>query len=229
MTRLTPRLLIGLAILTLGFVLLLDNMDLWDASDGLRIWMSGLLVALGVMIWKQLRLVGVGLIFLGVWSGLSELFDAVSWDEDLFWPLIFVFFGANMVYDAVTGRRRGSGPLETESRFFTVAFWSGVGRKVSSSDFKSGEAVAVMGACTVDLRSSFITEGEAEIFVFAMWGGVEILVPEDWSVVNKGFAIMGGFDDASQPPRGGSKQRLVVHGAAVMGAAEISNHEEEDD
>lgn len=223
--RLTPRLLVGLAILVVGVALLLDNLGLLRADEILRFWFPGLLIALGVMSWKHRRAVGAALLVLGAWSTLGEL-GLVPWTSDLIGPLILVFFGASLVWRALFRHRPGSLPAETDSHFFTVAVWSGIGRKVSSSNFRSGEAIAVMGGCKIDLRGSFIAEDEAEVFAFAMWGGAEILVPEDWAVTNRGIALMGGFDDASEPPRGGSRQRLVVHGAALMGAVEIRNYED---
>lgn len=222
---LTPRLLVGLSILTLGIALLLDNLDLLRAADILRFWFPALAIALGVMSWRYRRTAGAALVVLGVWSTLGEL-ELLPWTSDLIGPLVLVFFGASLVWRAAFPPAPGSLPAATDSHFFTVAVWGGLRRKVSSSNFRSGEAIAVMGGCKVDLRSSFIAEDQAEIFVFAMWGGAEILVPEDWSVTSLGIPLMGGFEDQTEPPRGGSRQRLVVHGAALMGGVEIRNHEE---
>lgn len=225
--RLTPRLLIGLSILILGLALLLENLGVLRADDILRFWLPGMAIALGVMTWRHQAVVGLALIFMGSWSVLGEV-ELVPWSDELVGPLVLVFFGGSLVWRTFFRSRSGGVPVETDSNFFTVAVWSGLIRKVSSSDFRSGEAVAVMGGCTVDLRSSFIAEGKAEVFVFAMWGAAEILVPEDWSVTSRGIPVMGGFEDHTRPPRGGSRQRLVVYGAAFMGGVDIRNHEEEE-
>jgi len=37
--------------------------------------------------------------------------------------------------------------------------------------------------------------GPAVLDVFAFWGGVEVRVPRDWTVVMKGTPILGGFTD----------------------------------
>jgi predicted membrane protein len=79
-----------------------------------------------------------------------------------------------------------------------------------------------MGGVEVDLRQASIAQPEAVLDVFAMWGGVEVRVPGDWEVVNRGWAFLGGFEDTTHHSAGTSK-RLVVTGLAIMGGVEIKN------
>jgi hypothetical protein len=53
-------------------------------------------------------------------------------------------------------------------------------------------------------------------------GGIEIVVPEDWQVVSRGVAFMGGFEDKTRGVPD-AKQRLVVKGLAIMGGVETKN------
>jgi hypothetical protein len=54
-------------------------------------------------------------------------------------------------------------------------------------------------------------------------GGIEIVVPPSWSVVSKVIPFMGGFEDETKQPPGGSGPRLIVRGFAVMGGIGIKN------
>jgi hypothetical protein len=55
-----------------------------------------------------------------------------------------------------------------------------------------------------------------------MWGGVEIKVPEDWAVENRGVAFMGAFEDSTRRPAE-PKARFVLTGLAIMGGIEVKN------
>ncbi len=53
-------------------------------------------------------------------------------------------------------------------------------------------AIAVMGGCTLDLRSAELEGSEVLIKAFAFWGGVDIVLPEGIAVEVSGLSIMGG-------------------------------------
>ena len=114
-------------------------------------------------------------------------------------------------------------PPDTDSAISGTAVLSGIRRTSSSQDFRGGELTAIMGGCEIDLRQASIKEGDAVIDVFAFWGGIDLKVPLDWSVVVQGTPLLGGFDDKTRPPQGGSSKRLVIKGYAIMGGVEISN------
>jgi hypothetical protein len=74
----------------------------------------------------------------------------------------------------------------------------------------------------VDLRNAAIN-GDAVIDVFAMWGGIEIRVPESWTVVGRVTPLMGGFEDHTRAPQAATTHRLTVRGMVIMGGVEIKN------
>ena len=80
-----------------------------------------------------------------------------------------------------------------------------------------------MGGCEIDLRPSTIAEGPAVIECFALWGGIDLIVPEDWMVTGKVIPLMGGFEDNTKPATGGPRKELIVRGLAIMGGVEVRN------
>ena len=84
-----------------------------------------------------------------------------------------------------------------------------------------------MAGCTIDLRDADMGPEPAVIDAFAFWGGIEILVPKDWVVINKVLPLLGAAEDATRPAPGASKQ-LLVRGTALMGGVEIANEKSDD-
>ena len=223
--RLTPHLMFGLLIILVGVVFTLDNLNIAHAEDYLRYWPAGL-IAIGLAkLWQDRREQGSsigGVIFtlVGTWL----LFDTLGYVEANpidFWPLLLVFIGTVIVWQGIRGRRQRSG-ASTNDTVNAVAILSGVNRGSNSTSFKGGELTAFMGGCEIDLRHAEIN-GEAAIDVFAMWGGIEIRVPENWTVIGKVTPLMGGFEDHTRAPQAASAHRLIVRGMVIMGGVEIKN------
>jgi len=96
-------------------------------------------------------------------------------------------------------------------------------RSAGSAEFRGADLVAFMGACKLDLRRATMVGDEAVIDVLALMGGVDILIPETWTVDSRVLPLMGGVGDHTHPIAGGRPQRLVIRGLALMGGVEVKN------
>ncbi|MBA2257576.1 MAG: hypothetical protein H0W18_01635 [Acidobacteria bacterium] len=222
--RLTPHLIFGLVIILVGVVFTLDNLNIAHAEDYLRYWPAAL-IAIGLAkLWQDRKdgppLGGGILTLIGSWL-LVDLLGYVDVSLIDFWPLLLVFVGSVIVWQGYRGRRQRLGASDNDT-INAVAVLSGVNRGSNSTSFKGGELTAFMGGCEVDLRNAAIN-GDAVIDVFAMWGGIEIRVPESWTVIGKVTPLMGGFEDHTRPPQAATAHRLTVRGMVVMGGVEIKN------
>lgn len=105
-----------------------------------------------------------------------------------------------------------------------AAVFSGVDRHIAGADFHGAQCTAVFGGCKIDLRDAQIQGREAVLETYAIFGGVEIWVPEDWVVVNRGVVIFGGMDDhRRRSPKGPDTKTLILEGATIFGGTEIKN------
>jgi hypothetical protein len=77
-----------------------------------------------------------------------------------------------------------------------LAFMGGVERRGRWKPARRNIVVAVWGGALLDFREVEFPPGETEVFVFAMMGGAEIIVPPGLAVDASGIAIMGGFEHA---------------------------------
>ena len=106
------------------------------------------------------------------------------------------------------------------------AVFGGTRRRIDSQDFQGGEAFAMFGGVEIDLRRAATTRDEIIIEVNAIFGGVEVRVPETWNVTVRGAGIFGGYEDKTMDTRvapEGKQPHLIVNGFAVFGGVTIQN------
>jgi predicted membrane protein len=220
----TGRLFLGLAVMLFGLALALDNFGLFQLRYLLRLW-PVVLIALGATrLVRSTRSGGrpdglvmttLGVLFLLMTLGLLQFKQALA---------LFLFaLGAVMVLRAIhRGPASETGPVGTE-RLDAFALLGGVQRISRSTDFRGGNASAALGGCDIDLRQAVILDGEtAVIDAMALMGGIEVRVPDDWTVETRGIAVLGGFEDKTRRPLD-DRKKLVVTGLAVMGGVEVKN------
>ena len=225
--RITGRLVVGLAIVALGVTFLLDTLGILDASEIWHYW-PAILVLIGVV-----KLVNghsgrermAGLIWLSVGALLlAYSFDLIGFSPwRVFWPALIILIGLSMVGRSLSGDRWRSGPTDDSGQTHAFAVMSGVVRRHSTSDYRGGEATAIMGGCEIDLRQCDITSGPAVLDVFALMGGIEIRVPGNWTIRNEGLALLGGIDDGRKETAGDPAKVLIIRGQAMMGGVELKN------
>jgi predicted membrane protein len=224
---LAAHIVFGVVVIVVGILFTLDNLNIVDGGAYLsRYWPAGL-IAIGSAKMIEARRRGTGLAggtlfaVVGTWLLLDnlELVEASFLD---FWPILIVIAGVMIVWQGMRGQRTRAATGDHDSVISAVAVLSGVTRRSSSLAFRGGELTAFMGGCDIDLRQAAI-DGEAVIDVFAMWGGVEIQVPDTWRVIGRVTPLLGGFDDQTRPPQNAMAPTLVVRGVVVMGGIEIKN------
>lgn len=225
----TPRLIVGLTIVVLGFAFLLDQMGRFDADLLVRFWPLAL-VLIGLTSFFQARegggqFVGVAVALVGLWFLAHNL----GWVRNspfillqYFWPAVLLVVGASMVWRSLRGPRPTTEGTRSSDRLNGFAMLSGFNTVVTSQAFVGGQANAIMGGCEIDLRHAKMAGEEAVIEIFALWGGIEIRVPETWQVVCQVTPILGGFESKAAAPAAGAP-RLVLTGNAIMGGVEVDN------
>jgi predicted membrane protein len=230
--RVTVQALFGLMVIVIGVLFTLDNLEIIDARDYLQYWPAGL-VAVGVLkLYHAVRggrgwLGGLFFVSIGAWMLIEQIVYFRIDARDVM-PLFLVFLGGYMVWRGFGGRGRGR-VVDGQADFSALAIMGGVVRKSNAPAFRGADLTAVMGGCEIDLRQASIAPGtEAVIDVFAFWGGIDIKVPEDWTVVSRVVPIMGGIEDKTHAPQTPDK-RLVIRGMLVMGGCSVKNRSRDDD
>ncbi len=232
-TSVTPQLVIGVSIMAFGLLLMLDRLDILRAIAGLvRFWPLAL-VAFGAAIVARRadahgRLWGVGWMFIGVWLLLNSLNIVNVGLRELFWPLLMIFIGLNLVRQTL---RRGTGERSTRASGSLFAVLAESKRMVVGEPFTGASMTALMGGCVLDLRQALLAPGqEAVVDVFGIMAGHEIIVPAGWAVVPDVVNFLAEVDDKRLPPLidpsvtpGRPPPRLVLRGFLLMAGTTIKS------
>jgi predicted membrane protein len=223
-------LVVGAFIVAIGVLLLLDNLgivrfhNLWD------FWPL-ILVIFGVA-----KILECHTTSGYVWGGMLALFGGLllldnlgilTFEFSLLWPVLLVGFGISMLVRALDRRKYIDGPVASGNPDLAIwAIFSGVKRRIDSPDFKGGDIVAIFGGVNIDLRHAGMTSERVAIDVNALFGGVDIRVPENWNVVMKGVGIFGAFEDKTiraKPEPDVKNPQLVITGSAIFGGTKVDN------
>jgi hypothetical protein len=250
--RASGRLVAGGLLILVGLLFTLDNFGIVRAGDLFRYWPL-LLVGAGLTKilqgghgeHREHRAAGFVLLAIGV-IFLLRTFDVVWFRVRDLWPLIFLVAGGLLIWRATRRRGQGEtpgegalagagedlaasrpwrdGPVDAGSVLNEFAFMGGGERVVRSQDFRGGEVTAILGGFEIDLRGAGIAGDSATIEVFALFGGVELRVPEDWDVAVHGTPILGAVINSAKAGIGTVPTKtLVIRGSAIMGGVEVKN------
>ncbi|HSG09657.1 MAG TPA: DUF1707 domain-containing protein [Longimicrobiales bacterium] len=118
---------------------------------------------------------------------------------------------------------RVTSAAHVKDREIVLAILGGASRKGAWTPARRNYAFSLMGGTQLDFREASLGPGVTDVQVFAIMGGVEIVVPPGVNVESHGIGLLGGFDH-----RGGDDEpdmrapTLRITGLAVMGGVDIS-------
>ena len=129
---------------------------------------------------------------------------------------------------ASTPARRASGsvPIDPEQPIqendLLVSVWGSTERKGSWIPARRLTAVTVMGGTDLDFRQATFATREVSIRVFALMGGVDIVIPPGVHVDWRGVALMGGVATPERSASPAPDAPVVrISGLVCMGAVEV--------
>ena len=219
----------GALLIAVGTVVLLDHMDVIHADRFWKYW-PVLLIIVGIakLVSEGKRVGGLLLILMGGFLLAEHLgYTSLTWAT--VWPALLIAAGIAMIWGrfdlpqlrpVLTGDGRDT--------IQATAIFGGVERRIYSSNFKGGSITALFGGVEVDFRSADIEGEEAEMFVEAVFGGIELKVPDRWLVLWEGQSIFGGYSDETRPPLPDvpgtpPKKQLILRGRAMFGGLVVKN------
>lgn len=230
------RFMIGLTVLLAGGAVLLRSIGIYEdfINEYIFRW-EMILIGLGLITMLSHEGPGPGIIFLLIGGGFYlndyiQLGAGISFWQ-LFFALILILAGILIIF------RRKSGVIKCEHRherkdsnmdfFDEVAVFGGGDRTLVSDNFRGGKILAIFGGTNFNLTRSKLSPGRNYIGVFAVFGGLKLIVPENWNVRINVVSIFGGFTDKHRirTPESATAEEpeLIINGFVLFGGGEIKS------
>lgn len=220
---LSSQVLFGGLIVLIGIVLLADTTGLYDTRPLLD-YAPSLFVLLGIYAFVRSGFRNIfGPVVIVALAGTWQLvaLDVIEWSEvTSLWPLFIVLFGLSIILGQVRSRPARSG----SSNVSGFGFFGGSEKRVTTRNFESANLTALFGGAELDLRDADLAERPAHVSCIAMFGGVEVHVPEDWNVEMDVLPLFGGAsDERMRRERDHDEIDLVVSGFAAFGGVTVED------
>lgn len=152
--------------------------------------------------------------------------DVLSFD--MFWKLLIpaaiVVIGVNII---IGNLRSGKGneiykalkdsgtPMKS-----AAATFSGTNVNFDGEDFEGAELNAVFGGVKCDLRGAVI-EKDCVINASAIFGGIDIFVPDNLNVKINSTSVFGGVSDKNHTKNQADRHTLYINATCLFGGVEI--------
>ena len=219
----------GGIVCLVGVLLLLDHLGLISVDHLWRFWPLIPMAVGAAHLADPGRRQWGAIVFL---VGALFLLDSLSimhfhWSE--LWPVVIIGVGGMMIWNSVEGQRRRGDVPDSASTMNAHAIFSGVERRVTAKDFRFGRISAVFGGAELDFHDAEIDGDTGELEINAIFGGVELRVPENWHVEARNQTAFGGYSDKTRNANradataiAGAKT-LIISGTVMFGGVEIKN------
>lgn len=217
----SSRAWVGIVLVAIGGYFLLRNFDLIPSFipyyffgwEMILIIVGGSMLATGRR--QGLVLLAIGGLFLA-----PEIFDIPRIRMRDWWPLILIIVGASIFL-----RRRGVSFNKirevSDDYFDNTSIFGGSEKSFTSQNLKGGRMTAVFGGSELHLNNAQLAEEGAMIDCFCMFGGHEIHVPNDWTVINESVVIFGGYSDVRPKTMKDEKKVVRIKGFVMFGGVEV--------
>lgn len=220
------KVLWGIVFIALGIVIGLNALDITDINFFFRGWWTLIIIIpclIGLFDSKNESQTGN---IIGVTIGVALLLATRGIiNFSLVWkmiiPTIFVAIGLSIIFNETIKSKISNKVKEATKDGLENITATFAEQKVNKDgeEFKGANLDAVFGGVNLDLRKANI-DNEAAIKASAIFGGIEIFVPESVNVKVKGTPIFGGVSNKSIYNKENTKT-LYIDAFCMFGGVDI--------
>lgn len=217
--RSTKKILWGAALVTLGILVVLDICGVvkFDVFfDGW--WTLFIIVPCAVNLFTDN---GKADSLFGIVIGVILLLccqDIISWKLVL--PIVVIIIGLRIIFNGFFGEKDDGGRKRLLTDCGETAIFAGSELNYDGREFKGSDLTAVFGGIECDLRNAII-ENDCIINASAIFGGVDIYLPDGVNVSVKSNSIFGGMSRKKNFSPDANDVTVHINGNCIFGGIEL--------
>lgn len=152
--------------------------------------------------------------------------DVIEFDMiwKLIWPIILIIIGFSFIFRDTINHKIGKEikKLNKDGKNSNeyCATFANQDIDFDDEEFKGADLSAVFGGIKLDLRKAKITNDQV-INTTAVFGGIEIYVPNDVDVKVKSTPIFGGVSNKTLKNKAKDKHIIYINATSIFGGVEI--------
>ena len=204
----------GLLIIAVGIIFFGNNLELWNIDIFFKGWWTLFIIIPSIYGFFKKEYVSATLgVSIGVLLLLASR-DIIKWSlvGKSFLPIVLIVVGVSMIFKPsiknVSVNKKGQKEY--------VGVFAGNENKITDK-FEGASLVAVFGGVTLDLTKAKISE-DVVIDCVCVFGGIDILVPDDVNIVTSGVPVFGGAENKSDAK---GKITVNVNYVCIFGGIDI--------
>lgn len=213
------RVATAVLLILLGVILMINQTTSLDIS--FKGWWPLIIIIFAIFLTINRSITLVSGIFLSLLGVLLQLrVSDILITEDLLFPALLVLIGFWIIFSDFRGKKK---PVIRDSLDNIVVF-SALETRINSDDFTGGSISAIFAGADIDLRDAKLSAQGGRLDLTAVFGGIEVRLPEDWNVVVNGTPIFGGWENRTRPSPDPSQGPILhINCTAVFGGVEVKN------
>jgi len=222
------RLIVGVIIVLVGALLLASNFGIfpYNLKHYLFHW-EVILMGVGIIAMLTSEHKGTGFIIFAVGGALylRNFLDFHFNFWQVFVPALIILVGMVLIFRKRTVGIRAKDIEESGDDYIDdVSIFGGGDKIINSKNFKGGKITAIFGGSNLNMTNIKLAEGPQVIDVFALFGGMSLIVPEDWNIKIQVISIFGGFSDKHRITKSEKDNNvLILKGLVIFGGGEIKS------
>ncbi len=235
MKRDIGTIIIGTLFLAAGILVGGSMLGLFDFTVSLRGWWTVFIIVPALIAIIQggfslppMIILTVGVILLLDAQGIIP--GSYSWR--LILPIVLLLVGVQLLTGTIRRPPRPANPSGGSTADEASSASGGTGWKTASAvfggqdiqypdeEFTGASYNAMFGGCSINLRNVRVTDG-AVINVTALFGGIDLVIPDNVKLIVEVTPILGGVDSKYVSSLDPLAPRLIVRGTATFGGIEI--------